>query len=341
MNILVISNTYAKGKSPEGTHVNKQIESLITIGIHIKKIVKNRNEIFGYIPFIIRNFYYLFFYNSYDIVHAHYGFHSALFAAIIKKTPLIITFHRGDALNEPYRNKIYFKLQKFVISRADHIIAVSNEIKNALIKNLGAQENKISIIPCGVDMNLFIPLDKQEQRKKLGISDNSKIILFVGGFSHRKGIDILLACAKQIQEANFIFVGEGELKTDCQNCWVVGSRSNDKLPEWYAASDIFFLPSRSEGTPVVLLEALACGIPVVAAKVGGVSDLIRNGETGYLVELEDVSMMEKRLRELLGNPEKAVQIGREGKNFVIENYDSRKIAERIKKVYEMILDEKQ
>lgn len=340
MKVLVISNMYPKGNSNNGIFVKREIDSLERVNIKTIKIVKKGRNPLNYIPFILRSIFILF-YKSYNLVHAHYGFHSALFAAIIKRRPLVVTFHRGDALYEPFRNKIYFILQRFVISRADHIIAVSNEIKNTLIKYLEAQPNNISVITCGIDTDLFSPFNKMKKRKELEISNNSKVVLFVGGFEYRKGTDILLKCAKRIPETNFVFIGKGILQSDCKNCRFIGPQPNCKLPGWFSTADVFVLPSRSEGTPVVLLEALSCEIPVVASRIGGIPDLVKDGETGYLVEPEDVDMFEKKLRELLENSEERRRMGQQGRKNMIANYDSQKVAKRIKQVYEKILSKNQ
>lgn len=337
MRILVTTNMYPSGDSYFGIFVKRQVESLENIGIEIIKVAKTTENQCAYVPFVLKSAFCSLFRDC-DLVHAHYGFHSALVPAIIKRTPLIITFHRGDVLYEPFRNKVYSKLQRFVVSRANSLIAVSSEIKEALIKHLGAHPDKVSVITCGVDTRSFLPLEKEKKRIELGIPEDSRVILYVGKLNHRKGVDLLLECAKRMQEAYFILIGEGKIRASDRNCRFVDPQSNHTLAKWYSAADVFLLPSRSEGTPVVVLEALSCGIPVVASKVGGIPDLIKDGETGYLVEPENVDMFEEKLRDLLENAEKRRKMGLRGRKDMIENYDSLKIAERIKQVYEKALD---
>jgi len=316
-----------------GIFIKHQIEDLKNEGIEIIKVVKTRKTSFAYIPFILKSIFYLLF-SSYDLVHAHYGFHSALFAAIVKRRPLIITFHGTDALKEPLRNNLYYELQRFVISRSDHTIAVSNEIKNVLTSNLGADPNKMSIINCGVNTSIFRPLNKANVRKKLGISEDAKVVLFAGSLSYPKGIDLIFKCAWHMSDVTFILVGDGALKTDFKNCKFAGARPHSEMPMWMNAADIFALPSRSEGTPVAVLEALSCGIPVIASEVGGNSDVIKDGQTGYLVPVNNLDIFQRKVRDLLNNEAARHIMGRQGKRDAIEKFDSRKVAKRIKKIYQ-------
>jgi len=340
MKLLVISNMYPDKNPAFGPFIKQQIESLEDIGVEVIRVVKSKKTLLTYVPFLIKSIYFLLF-KSYDLVHAHYGFHSALIPSIIKKRPLVITFHRGDALNEPFRNKVYFKLQRFVVARSDYLIAVSSEIKDALVNILGADPDKISVIPCGVDTNIFFPLDKNKNRKELDISVNSKIILFIGQLTHRKGVDLLQKCANRIPEATFILIGGGTFNSHSANVTAVGSQPNHILPKWISSADIFFLPTRSEGTPVVVLEALASGTPVVVSSVGGIPDLVKDGETGYLVESEDIDMFEKGLRDLLEHPEKCRKMGLQGRKEMVESYDTCKVAAKINNICKVILSKKQ
>ena len=110
------------------------------------------------------------------------------------------------------------------------------------------------------------------------------------------------------------------------------------MPKWISAADIFFLPTRSEGTPVVVLEALSSGTAVVVSRVGGIPDLVTDGETGYLVESENVDMFEKRLRDLLENPEKCRKMSLQGREKMVESYDTCKVAAKIHNIYGVVLN---
>jgi glycosyltransferase involved in cell wall biosynthesis len=289
MKILVISNMYPGHDPCFGIFVHRQICDLEKQGeVEVNKIARTKNSSFSYLSFLVRILVNLLIKrSSYDVIHAHYGFHSALIPALIKRAPLVLTFHGSDALLEPFRNKVYYYLQRFVISRADRIIAVSHDIKRSIIRRLGCDSEKIDVISCGVDTTVFRPMDKFKAREILKIDYESKLVLFVGKLTYLKGVDIIYECAGALPDVDFYLAGEGPMRCDLPNCHFLGSVPNHQLPTWLGAADLFVLPSRTEGTPVVILEAFACGLPVVASDVGGIPDLLSNHKTGYLLPMKN------------------------------------------------------
>jgi len=332
MQVLLISNMYPGKNSDFGIFIKRQVEQLEKDGIKITKVVRTRKTHFAYLPFFSKSISYLLF-GTYDLVHSHYGFHSALFPAVIKRKPLVVTFHGSDALKEPLRYKVYRSLQKFIISRCDNIIAVSEEIRNVLTSNLGADPNKISIISCGVDTSVFVPLEKMDVRRQLGIAENAKVVLFTGSLSYSKGVDVVFECAQRMPDVLFILVGDGLLKTDIKNCKFPGVCPHEEMPKWMNAADIFVLPSRSEGTPVVILEALSCGTPVIASRIGGCPNVIKDGQSGYLVPVNDIDMLQRKVRGLLDDDLGRNLMGKQGRKDMKEKFDTKKIGKMIKRVY--------
>lgn len=339
MQVLLISNMYPRKNSDFGIFIKDQVENLEKNGIKMIKVVKTGKTHFAYVPFVSKSIFYLLF-RTYDLVHGHYGFHSALFPAVIKRKPLVVTFHGSDALKEPLRHKVYRSLQKFIISRSDNIIAVSDEIKNVLTSNLGAEPNRISIISCAVDTSVFVSLEKMDVRRKLGIAQNAKVVLFAGSLSYTKGVDVIFECAQRMPDVLFILVGDGLLKTGIKNCKFPGACPHEEMPIWMNAADIFVLPSRSEGTPVVILEALSCGIPVIASRIGGCPDVIKDGQTGYLVPVNDVDILQRKLRDLLNDEVGRNLMGRRGREDMMEKFDNKKITQSIKRIYEETINSK-
>lgn len=336
MKIIIISNMYPNERSYIGIFVKRQIESLESEGIRIIKIVKKNKSLIAYIHFMLEILYRLLF-NSYDLVHCHYGFHSGLIPAIIKRKPLIVTFHGSDALIEPFRNKIYYFLQKYIILRSDYLIGVSSDVKNKIVESLDADPNKISVINCGIDTSVFRPLKKNEMRKKIGISQNQKIVLFAGTISYMKGVDIIYQCASEMKNVLFILVGHARLVKNLPNCKIIGPRQHNEMPVWMNAADIFILPSRSEGTPVVLLEALSCGIPTIASDIGGCPDIIMDGYNGFIVPAGNWTILKEKIDFLINKKDLREEMGIRGRSMMIDDHDSRKVANRIIEIYFNVL----
>ncbi|MHC4701907.1 MAG: glycosyltransferase, partial [Planctomycetota bacterium] len=225
MNILLVSNAYPSNSHQGGIFVKNQVKCLRALKLNIITLVRKGVTFWTYLPFWMRNFLFLLS-KKYDLVHAHYGFHSALIAAVMKREPLVTTFHGSDALTEPSRNRIYSYLQKLVVSRSDHLIAVSNEVKNVLVSDLNAEPSRVSVISCGVDTEFFAPAPRTDARKKLGMDESEKVVLFVGHVTYGKGIDILCECARRISDTTFVVLGKGTFKAGADNCKLVGNHPN-------------------------------------------------------------------------------------------------------------------
>jgi len=291
MKVLVISNIYPGKNSYLGTFVRQQVKDLETEGLGIIKVVKNRKGSVAYVPFILKNIFYLLF-SSYDIVHAYYGFHSALFAAIIKRRLLIITFIGSDALREPLRNKAYRILQRFVVSRANHIIAVSSEIRNILISDLGAASNKISLISFGIDFGFFKPIPQAVARKRLGYPADKKLVLFPSSPKRtEKRFDVFQRAIQLLQKDNHDIV-----PVILSN----NGRPYSEIPLIMNACDVLVLTSDSEGSPTVIKEAMACNLPIVSVDVGDVAEVIKDANNCYICKQDPIDIAE-RIRLVLNN----------------------------------------
>ncbi|MDD2889370.1 MAG: glycosyltransferase family 4 protein [bacterium] len=339
MKILVLSNMYPNKDSYSGEFVKRQLASIEKKGIDIIKSVKSERNIFSYFMFYLKSIYYILF-KKYDVVHAHYGFHSALPAVVFKRKKLIITYHGSDALLEPYRNFLYNFLHRVTIKRADFIIAVSEGIKQALIREFNINELKISVISCGVDTNLFsATLNKKGLRKELNLPESKKIILFVGEVSYNKGVDIIYECAKVLKDYLFILIGDIKHRTNpLPNYILSGAKPNSELYKWFNACDLFFLPSRSEGTPVSILEAMSCGLTVLASNVGGIPDIIEEGKTGWPIDnLDEKDKIINKLRTIIEDTKMLESVGKKGRENIIKDFSEDKIAEKIKGIYTKIL----
>lgn len=293
-----------------------------------------------------------------DIAHAHYNMpysdYSALRYAKRNKVPLVVTYHAdaqesGGNLIRNWAQKVYNKsLLKNVLDGADVIITTSNSYIDES-KFLGDYRDKIEVIPNGINLEEFnIKLSKEECRNKLGLPHDKKIILFFGNIVAYKGPRILLKAFSKVKshfkDVKLVFAGRGEMQEELTKLSVELGIKDDVLftgyvdeklkPFYYRSADIFCLPSitMAEAFGIVNLEAMACGIPVVSSKLGGIPDVVHDKKTGLLVKPGDKKALEEALTFLLENEDVSLRIGYNGKRKVKE-YSWKKIAGKTEEIY--------
>ena len=298
-----------------------------------------------------------------DIAHAHYNMpysdYSALRYAEKNKVPLVVTYHAdaqesGGNLIRNWAQMIYNRsLLKNVLNGADIIIATSNSYIDES-KFLGDHREKIEVIPNGINLEEFdINLSKEECRDRLDLPHDKKIILFFGNIVAYKGPHILLKSFSKVKskfkDVMLVFAGRGEMQEELTKLAVELGIKNDVLftgyideklkPFYYKSADIFCLPSitMAEAFGIVNLEAMACGIPVISSKLGGIPDVIDDKETGLLVKPEDEDELSEAIEFLLENEATSIKMGNNGKRKVKE-YSWKKIAEKTQKIYERLMD---
>jgi glycosyltransferase involved in cell wall biosynthesis len=235
---------------------------------------------------------------SSDLIHAHgHPYLSSFIAAKIAKKyskPLVLTQHNTfieyESIWDTVERLNDLVIGKEVLKDADKIIVVSNATKNYVL-SLGADPEKIEVLHNGVDFNRFKPQTgiKDGIRKKLGIPKDAIVVLTVRRLVYKNGIDTLIESAEIAIKKNptivFLVVGTGpdfdEIKTKTKQMGIekkfrlTGFVSDEDLPFYYNVADFFVLPSKSgEGLPLVALEAMACGLPVIATNVGGISEIM-------------------------------------------------------------------
>lgn len=185
-----------------------------------------------------------------------------------------------------------------LLPRATRTVAVSRPLGESLA-SLGVARDRIAIVPNGVDGTLFHPRDRGAARDELGLPRAGRVVVYVGRLVRDKGVLELLEAfatlAPRHPELSLLLVGDGAAKEECAaaaarigpQARLVGARPLAEVPRWLAASDLFVLPSWNEGTPNVLLEALACGRRAVATRVGGIPDVMTSPALGEMVEPKD------------------------------------------------------
>ena len=259
-----------------------------------------------------------------DVVHCHWTISGlvAYMATRLWRRPLVLSVRGSDI--HLVEHGLMARLHRKIYACMDVVVAVSEDIA-AKLETMGVPRDKVRVVPNGVDRR-FRPGNRQVARRRFDLPAGGFIALFVGLLIPIKGLDILVeALAKsQTGELLCLLVGDGPLASDLQHqaadlgvgdrLRFVGRQSSEEIPHWMAAADVLVLPSRSEGRPNVVLEAQACGIPVVATAVGGTPELVRDGETGLLLEPDDPQALATaidRLRSDGGLRERLVKAGRE------------------------------
>ncbi len=201
-------------------------------------------------------------------------------------------------------------LLKRILPKADAAISVSRQLSDELA-SLGLVRSRIHLVANGVSTALFHVRDRRQAREHLGVAHDRPIVLFVGRIEPQKGVDEILdaweTVRARIPEAVLVLVGDGPLKgrvQALQERWgdgliAPGARPLAEVAEWLGACDAFTLPSWKEGTPNVVLEALASGRPVVGSRVGGIPDILADERSGLLVPAHDANALAKALIEVL------------------------------------------
>ncbi len=273
----------------------------------------------------------------YDLIHSHYWLSGSVGGQLKRQwsIPLVHMYHTlGVLKNSVSRNKEEkeskgrLKVEKQIMSMADCLIAPSPWEREQMILHNHPQPLKIQIIPCGVDLTLFKPITSSKAKKILGLSER-EFILFVGRIDAIKGIDVLIKAVHHLshrhlkgnQKVGLIIIG-GELDEDPhaesqemqklrkmvsrmklqEKVAFWGSQRQDLLPYFYSAAKAMVLPSRYESFGMVALEAMACGTPVIASKVGGLQYTVEDGQTGILIPEGDWQLLANRIREVIENP---------------------------------------
>ena len=242
---------------------------------------------------------------EYDVVHSHYWLSSWVGRELSQAmgVPHVVTFHTLSLIKmqsragevEPAERPV---VEAEVMATADRIIAFSPHERDAMARLYGADAGKVSLVPCGVDLSLFRPLDQNSVRARLGLN-GEKILLYVGRIEPLKGLELLVETAAHMdsdESVRVVVVGadaNGDREMDRvkrlakerdleDQIDFVGQVDHNELPLYYNAADVCVVPSYYESFGLVALESMACGTPVVATRVGGLSTIIHHGRTGYL-----------------------------------------------------------
>lgn len=249
-----------------------------------------------------------------DLIHAQW-LYSGMIASIVKMlrgTPFIVTL-RGSDVWYAQKGNLHGLISRWVIRQADFVTTVSNELSQWAIQQ-GLPAQAVVVIRNGVDIGKAI-----DRKPSASTCD----FIFVGNLVQGKGVDYLIQALSLVhrfeKDISLTVVGEGDAHDQLQSLVnekglrgivrFTGRRSSEDVPLLMRQSECFVLPSLSEGMPNVILEAMACGLPVVASNLPGIREVVKDEETGFLVEPRDVEGLAKKLLILVRNPERRQKMG--------------------------------
>jgi glycosyltransferase involved in cell wall biosynthesis len=267
-------------------------------------------------------------------------------------TPLVLTtdafpglsWFFGDRFVDEVARVYTRTAGKRILNAYDRLVLLSNRLVSDAV-TLGVPHEKIHVIPIGVDVARFRPgVDGSDLRSSLGIRDDELVILFVGRLALVKRVDMLIDLSRLLlrEQVKFrmVIVGDGEygeyyrqMAQGVENVMFLGSIPSTDMPRYYALADLVILPSLSEGLPNVLLEASASAKPVIATDVGGISDIVLHGTSGYLVDAGDLRSLYTHTMQLLDAPDQARRMGWAGFEHVSEHFNWRAVTDAYEAMY--------
>ncbi|MBW2976261.1 glycosyltransferase family 4 protein [Candidatus Woesearchaeota archaeon] len=283
------------------------------------------------------------------MVHAHWILPQGFVGVFLKKrfkVPLLVTVHGSDLF--PLKNIFFKNLQHFVIKNADYVTVNSIATKNELIKRFPDYSPKISVIPMGIDTELF----RQRKAARPKKYEKKKLLLFVGRLSEQKGLQYLIDSMRDIvkyePKVKLLIIGTGPykkvLKEKAKTLGVesyiqyLGSLPKSDVARHYNFCDIFILPSISskigtEALGLSLIEAMSSGCAVIGTNSGGIPYIIKDGYNGLLVREKDHNDLSNAIITLLKDRKKSKNLGRNAAKFARQNYSWKIIAKDFAKIY--------
>ena len=347
MKILVVSNNYPSEIAPTyGVFVYNLVQKFVELGheveviatvnklqskktnvvktkygkerakIHYSKAISISNKwIFGFNTHLIGEYFSVNAVRKtvndnnieFDVVYAHFLVNGIVAVKALYGFGKPIFVAEGELKNINLRKK-YYKDSKYasLVSKIDGFIAVSPQIKENLI-HVGIDENKIIIKPNAIDPTKFYPRDKKEMRLKYNLPLNMRIIVFVGRFVHDKGPTRVLEAISKLNDVGVIFIGQGNQSLNSDKILFKGKVPTDLVPEYLSAADIFVLPTLHEGSCNAIIEAMACGLPIVSSNIPEIQFQC-DPNSSILVDPMDEQKIREAITLILGDDNKRKQM---------------------------------
>ncbi len=287
--------------------------------------------------------------NEIDLLHSHL-FHADLFArrAMLRwgvKRP-VHPVHVAERRWRPWRGW----WARWLRGRCDHIVAVSESVKRYHRRQSHLPASDYTVIPNGIDVARFQPDAevRRQFRAKWNIGDAEMLAIFVGRLDEQKGVDVLLDAARRLERRNanvtFLLAGAGPMADqveaacgECERLYHLGFIED--ILSFLQAADLFVLPSRWEGWPLALGEAMAAGLPAIGAAGPGITDVITDGQTGLLVPVDDSVALAQAVELLAGDEVRRAQLARAGRGMIRERFTIEQFVTRHESLYHRLMGE--
>ncbi len=259
------------------------------------------------------------------------GAWTAVLAGMLFRKPVILRMgylwakYELDSYGPTRRYRLYRALSNFCFRRATQVVVTTQLMKQQVLDQYDIPADKITIIPNYVDTTLFRPMPN--------IETVPRRLVFVGRLSAVKNIDLLLKALTLTQnDCHLLLVGPDDDSANFKplvaelniSAEFIGRQPNEKLPEIINTADIFILPSKFEGHPKALIEAMACGVPVIGTRVPGIEDMLIDGKNGRLCH-QDPTDIARVIDEILDNPTQRTQLAQNAHDFAVSSYSLDKI----------------
>ena len=273
----------------------------------------------------------------------------------VRPRPIVVhTFH-GHVLRGyfgPAQERGFRLLERLLARGTDALVAVSPQVRDDLVGLGVAPPDRFVVVRLGIELEERVGGDgdaRERTRRLLGVPDDRFLVGWMGRMTAVKRTDDVLLAFKELRDrgvdAGLCLVGDGPDRTGLEErAFELGIARHlyslgyqDAVADWYAAFDVLVLPSANEGTPVSVIEALAARRPVVATDVGGVSDVVRDGVDGFLVDAGDTSALAERLAVLAGDEALRTTMGEAGRERVLRRYAVSRLVDDVDRLYRSLL----
>jgi glycosyltransferase involved in cell wall biosynthesis len=290
------------------------------------------------------------------IVHTHAAKAGALgrVAAAICRVPVVVHTYHGHVLRgyfSPAKERVYRAIERGLARVTDELVAVTPRVRQELLDMRIGRPDAFSVVPLGFDLDQFdhAAAHRGELRRELGIGPDAPLVGIVARLVPVKAHEVFFEAARRLHadrpDMRFVIVGDGERRQDLERLVdAIGLRAVTQFLGWradlariYADLDVVALTSRNEGSPVALIEAMACARPVVSTHVGGVPDVVRDGETGWLVPVDDAAALARALADVVARPAEAARVAHTARAHVLATYGSARLVADVDALYTRLL----